>query len=127
MSETNKAIVEKINQAFTENKVEDFLSHCSDDIKWEMAGEGVHSGKQSIRTFMASMPGTEPPKFTVVDMIADGDSAVCYGDMTMKAGDEQESYSYCDVYRFAGDKVTELRSYVVKQKAETESDQAASA
>jgi predicted SnoaL-like aldol condensation-catalyzing enzyme len=127
MSQANKEIVEKINTAFSENKPEEFLNHCTDDVKWEMVGEGAHSGKESIREFMASMPGTEPPNFNVIAMIADDDRVVCYGDMTMKMEGEEGSYSYCDIYRFSGDKVSELRSYVVKQKDEGEKDQAASA
>jgi hypothetical protein len=47
--------------------------------------------------------------------------------MTMKAENEEGNYSYCDIYRFSGDKVSELRSYVVKQKTEGEKDQAVSA
>ena len=127
MSQKNKELVEKINQAFSENKPEDFLSFCAEDVKWEMAGEGIHTGKQSIREFMSSMPGTEPPNFTVSGMVAEGDSVVCYGDMTMTAEGTEENYSYCDIYRFSGDKVSELRSFVVKQKAEGEKDEAASA
>lgn len=127
MSDSKKAIVEKINRAFTENKVEDFLSHCTEDVTWNMAGDGAHTGKDSIRKFMASVPGMEPPQFTVTDMIAEGDSVACYGDMTMKENGEEGNYTYCDIYRFDGDKVAELRSFVVKLKSEGEKDQAASA
>ena len=39
----------------------------------------------------------------------------------------ETSYSYCDVYKFSGDKIAELRSFVVKHKAEGEGEKAASA
>jgi ketosteroid isomerase-like protein len=92
-----------------------------------MAGEGTHTGKDSIRKFMSSMEGMEPPKFTVDGMIADGDHVACFGNMTMKDKGEEGFYSYCDVYRFSGDKVAELRSYVVKKKTEGEAEKTATA
>ena len=127
MSEQNKEIVSKINKAFEENKPEDFLGYCAEDIRWEMAGEGTHSGKESIRQFMSSMEGMEPPRFTVDATVAEGDHVVCFGNMAMKMEGEEGEYSYCDVYRFTDGKVSELRSYVVKKKTQGESEKSASA
>ena len=70
---------------------------------------------------MKQMDGFEPPKFTVDKMIADGDSVACYGEMTMTAPPEHAgTYSFCDIYTFAGGKVKELRAFVMKQKSEDE-------
>jgi ketosteroid isomerase-like protein len=71
---------------------------------------------------MSQKEGMEPPKFTVDQIIAEGDSVVCYGDMKMKdeAGNEGQ-YSYVDAYRFSGDKIADLKSFVVKHKTEGES------
>lgn len=127
MSESNKAIVEKVNTAFAENKMEDFLSECADDLVWNMVGENITTGKDKVREYMASMDDMEPPKFTVAKIIAEGDSIVCWGDMSMKGQDGVEgNYSYCDVYEFSAGKITRLDSYVVKQKTGGErSDKAA--
>lgn len=116
-----KEIVEKINSAFTENNTEGFLEHCTDKVVWTMVGEKTNNGKKAIREWMGQMEGMEPPKFTVDRMIAEADSVACFGDMTMKGEDGVEGkYSYCDVYRFDGDKVAELQSFVVKHKTEAE-------
>jgi uncharacterized protein len=128
MSETNKQIVEKINESFTQGNSEGFLENCSEDVVWSMVGETTKEGKTAIREWMSQMEGTEPPKFTVDEMIAEGDSVACRGDMTMK--DEKGvdgKYSYVDFYRFRDGKVTELNSYVVKQKTEGEKDRTATA
>jgi uncharacterized protein len=128
MSARNKEIIEKVNAAFEENKPEVFLDFCTDDIKWEMAGDDVRTGKDSIREFMASMgDDMQPPKINVTAIIAEGDSAACYGDMTMNEKGTENSYSYCDIYRFSGDKIAELRSFVVKHKTEGDTEKAASA
>ena len=121
MSEKNKEIVEKINQAFTKGNTEGFLEHCADDVVWTMEGEKTTSGKAEIREWMSQMEGSEPPKFTVDKTIAEGDTVACFGEMSMNQPPEAAGdYSYCDVYTFSGDKVKELRSFVVKHKTEGE-------
>jgi uncharacterized protein len=126
MSARNKEIIEQVNTAFEENKPEVFLDFCTEDVRWEMAGDELRTGKESIRQFMASMgDDMEPPKINVTRIISDGDSAACYGDMTMVENGAETAYSYCDVYTFSGDKISELRSFVVKHKDQSESAAAA--
>lgn len=117
MSEKYTEIVEKVNEAFANNKPEAFLAFCAEDVQWTIVGDQAVNGKNGIREFMKSMEGMEPPTFTVKKIVSDDDSAVAYGGMTMKdEKGEEGSYEYCDVYRFRGDKIAELRSFVVKLK-----------
>jgi ketosteroid isomerase-like protein len=121
MAETNKQIVEKINKAFENNNPEEFLSYCADNVVWNMIGEKTTNGKTAVREWLAEMKDMEPPKFTVEQLIAEGDSVACCGDMTMKDKEGKiGKYSYCDVYRFNNGKITELRSYVVNLQTEGE-------
>ena len=57
----------------------------------------------------------EPPQFTVQDMVAEGDLVIARGDMTMKQKKDAASkpYAFCDIWRFAGDKVRELTAFVI--------------
>jgi ketosteroid isomerase-like protein len=115
MASNNKAIVEKVNAAFAENNPEVFLENCKDNVAWNMVGDETRTGVETIRTWMKSMGDMEPPKFTVDNLIGEGDIVIANGDMTMKNKEgKDESYSYCDVYKFDGDKIAELTSYVVK-------------
>ncbi len=60
----------------------------------------------------------EPPKFTVDNVIAEGPFVAAHGGMTMKGKDGQvASCSHCDIYRFLGEKIIELRSFVIKTVA----------
>ena len=119
MTEKNIAIVKEINDAFTRNDTEGFLSHCSEDLYWNMAGDTEKKGKSAIREWMKQMDGHEAPKFTVDAIFGDANHVACHGEMTMKNAEGKEGkYSYCDVYTFSGDKVTELRSFVVAHKAD---------
>lgn len=120
MSVTNKEIVEKVNASFAEGAMEGFLSHCADDVVWTIIGEKTVKGTNAIREWMASMD-MEPPKFTVNNIVAEGDFATAYGDMTMKEKDGKTvPYSYCDIYHFRDGKIVELNSFVIKTEAKAE-------
>ena len=117
MPSRNKEIVEKVNASFAANNLEGFLTHCADDVEWTMVGEKTCKGKVAIREWMKVMPA-EPPVFTVATLIAEGDLVMAQGDMTMNEKDRKAvPYSYCDIYRFRGDKIAELKSYVIKTEA----------
>jgi len=117
----NKEIVEKVNASFAEGGAEEFLSFCADDVVWTMVGNRTTKGKKAIREWLASMD-TEPPRFTVDNIIGEGDFVTTYGDMTMKDKDGKiVPYAYCDIYRFREGKIVELSSFVIKTEAKAES------
>jgi uncharacterized protein len=115
MAADRKAIVEKINAGFAENNLERVLSFCTEDFIWTMVGDSTVKGKDAIRKWLASMD-PEPPQFTIQQVVAEGDVVVTRGDMMMKTQHETEahSYSFCDIYRFHGDRVAELTAFVIK-------------
>jgi hypothetical protein len=92
-----------------------------------MAGDQPKQGKESIRQWIKSMGDMGPPKLNTTGIISDGDTAACYGDMTMPEKGKENFYSFCDIYRFSGDKIVELRSFAVKEKAGGETQQSATA
>jgi uncharacterized protein len=109
----NKQIIEKVNDAFMRNDVEAFLSYCTEDFVFTMVGGESVKGKDAIRKWMAHGP-QEPPKFSVETVIADGDYVAASGKMAMKEDGGNVPYSYCDVWRFGGDKLVELNAFVIK-------------
>ena len=127
MSEKNKEIIEKVNNAFAEGNTEGFLSFCAEDVEWGMVGDKSFKGKQAIREFMSSHSG-DAPEFTVDQMIAEGDTVICYGDMTMKEENgESVPYSYCDIYQLRNDEIARLQSFIVKHKTEGKREHTATA
>lgn len=115
MSAKNKAVIEKVNEAFTRNDVEGLLAYCADDFKWTMVGDEPLQGKDDIRKFMRSGP-PDPPAFSVDIVVADGDFVTCTGEMTMNENGQVVPYSYCDVWRFDGDRIAELKAFVIKTR-----------
>ena|SRR5688572_27085351 len=115
MAVNKKEIVQRINEAFAENNLEKVLSFCTDDLKWTMVGDTTITGKDPIRKWMASMD-PQPPQLSIRQTIAEGDSVVACGDMVMqeKKGGPGIPYTFCDIYRFSGDKVVELTAFVLR-------------
>ena len=73
------------------------------------------------------MGNMEPPKCTVANIIAEGDFVTTYGDMTKKDKDGKiVPYAYCDIYRFQGDKIVELRAFVIQTEAKYQTSSRAS-
>lgn len=127
MSAKHKEIIEKSNAGFEKNDAEVFLSFCSDNVEWTMAGDEPKHGKDSIREWIKSMADVGPPKINTTAIISEGNNAAAYGDMTMLEKGETTFYTFCDIYRFDGDKIVELRSFAVKDKPTGESQKTASA
>ena len=124
MSEKNKAILEKGNAAIAEGNNEGFLSLCADDTEWTFVGDKTLKGKEAVRQWMAATY-VEPPKFNVAHLIAEGDFVTAVGDITMKDEDGKAArYSYCDVWRFRGGQIAELRAFVIKSVTGHETDSA---
>jgi uncharacterized protein len=114
MSEKNKAILEEGNAAIAEGNNEGFLSFCAEDTEWTFVGDKTLKGKEAVRQYMAATY-IEPPKFTVTNLIAEGDFVMALGDITLKDKDGKAiHHSYCDVWRFRGGKIVELRAFVIK-------------
>lgn len=118
MSEKNKATLREANAAISEGNNEGFLSFCADDIEWTMVGDETLKGKEAVRQWMATAY-MEPPRFTVANLIAEGDFVTALGDITVKDKDGRAAhYSYCDVWRFRDGKMVELKAFVIKAEAQ---------
>jgi uncharacterized protein len=114
MSETNKAILSKANEAIAKGDFEGFLSFCTEDTLWTFVGDRTLAGKRAVRQWMAATY-TAPPKFVVHRMIAEGDSLAVQGEITLQGDDGKAArHSYCDVWRFEDGKLAELHAFVVE-------------
>lgn len=115
MIENNKEILIEANAAVTEGDYERFLSFSTDDVIWTFVGEETLNGKEAVRQYM-SKTYLEPPKFKVDNLIAEGDFVTAIGEISLKDKDgNTDHYLYCDVWRFSGGKMAELKAFVVKK------------
>lgn len=114
MAENNKAILEKANAAITKGDNEGFLTFCADDTQWTFLGDKTLRGKEAVRQWMAATY-TEPPKFVVLNLIAEGDFVTAIGKIILKDDDGKTAqHTYCDVWRFYNGKIAELMAFVIE-------------
>ena len=112
--EHHKELLTKANAAITAGDHEGFLSFCTDDTKWTFVGDRILKGKEAVRQYMATTY-IEPPRFNVEHLIADGDFVTAIGTINLKNSDgKMTHYSYCDVWRFQGGKMSELKAFVIE-------------
>ena len=125
MSNNNKAILEAANAAIAEGNYEGFLSFCTDDTEWTFVGDRTLKGKAAVRQWMAT-EYVEPPLNIVANLIAEGDFVTALSDFTIKDEDGKAAdYSYCDIWRFHGGKIVELRAFVIKTEVKDETSSTA--
>ena len=125
MSEKSKAILLQGNAAIAEGDNEGLLSFCADDTEWTFVGDRTLKGKEAVRQYLAATY-IEPPKFTVTNLIAEGDFVTALGDITLTNEDGKAvHHSYCDLWRFRSDKIVELKAFVIKTEVKDETGSAA--
>lgn len=116
--QNNKAILEKANAAIAEGDNEGFLSFCTDDTEWTYVGDKTLKGKDAVRHYLKT--SSDVPKFTVTQLIAEGDFVTALGEITIKdKNGEMVHHSYCDVWCFHEGKMVELTAFVIKTEGLT--------
>lgn len=114
MNMTNKEILQRANKAVTQGDNEGFLSFCTQDTVWTFVGEQTLKGKEAVRQYM-TIAYLEPPKFEVETLVAEGEFVTAIGKISMKDNEgKMLDYSYCDVWRFRGGKMAELKAFVIE-------------
>jgi ketosteroid isomerase-like protein len=113
-TEDNKATLEKGNAAITNGDNEGFLAFCTEDTQWNFVGDKILRGKEEVRKWMAT-EYVVPPKFTVSNLVAEGDFVIALGRISMKREDGSLAhYAYSDVWRFVNGKMAELKAFVIE-------------
>ena len=113
MSEKNKSILLRGNEAITSGNYEGFLELCTEDTRWEFVGEQIITGKAAVRRYLAETY-IEPPKFNVKDLVAEDEFVIAVGEIELKNRDGKwVKYDYCDVWRFRDGKMASLRGFVI--------------
>ena len=113
MTEQHKATLLKANAAVSQGDHEGFLDFCTESTEWTFVGDLTLTGKEEVRAWMKKTY-IVPPEVTVERLISDGEFLVAIGDIAITdASGQKVKNSYCDVWRFNGDKLDELKAFVV--------------
>jgi ketosteroid isomerase-like protein len=113
MERDNKEILVKANALIMQGNNEAFLDFCTEDVEWEFVGDKTLTGKEAVRAYM-KMAYIEPPKFSVDNLIGEGDFVTAIVKISMKNDSgKMTDYCYCDVWRFRDGKMAGLKAFVI--------------
>ena len=116
MATNHRATIEAVNAAFSNNRLEDFIELCTEDVEMGEIGGKLTVGKDALRKSMQD-DTWEAPVIGVTDILIDGDRAVCHGimDMDKKSG-EKHRYAYVDIYTFRDEKIRKVQVHMKELK-----------
>jgi uncharacterized protein len=115
MSQENKELIQKINDAFARGDTEYLSDYLAENARWNIIGISTIVGKQNIMKALEIHELESFPDVNVNHVIAEGDSVVVEstGKANRRAGGTYKA-SYCDVYRFKNGKINEFTTYVIE-------------
>ena len=109
-----KTFLRDFNVAFARADTPTLLAAVTDDIRWEMVGDKVISGKEAFATALEEMKQHTASELVLDAIITHGREAAVAGTMVMADG---KRFRFADIYTFRGakgDRIAALTSYVVE-------------
>jgi ketosteroid isomerase-like protein len=114
MSAKNKELVKKINEALSKGDFEFVSAHLADNVRWNIVGMPIVSGKNDFLETMKSIIIEDFSAIAINNIIAEGDYVVVESRCNANAK-TKESYnpSCCDIYHLTNGKIQDLTTYIV--------------
>ena len=94
-----KAWLRDFNVAFINGEVEETIGFVTEDVTWDLVGEGKIEGRAGMKAWLESMAGKSAKKVVLRNIITHGKVAAINGSYEMESGSR---FEFCDVYEFAG-------------------------
>jgi ketosteroid isomerase-like protein len=111
-----------VARAFSEHRFDEALDHLAKDVRWTIVGymvlEGADAVRQTCRQTLESLEDTT----TTYDrcVMAVGSDVVAVDTFARYIGPAgTTAVASCDIYEFAGDKVSAITSYAVEVDPES--------
>lgn len=108
---SNQDIFIKANKVLAEGNYGEFITYCTEDIKWERVGEGIFHGKAEVLGFIST--AYEGFEFITENYIKEKDFIVEFGEIVFEKSGESKKSSYCDVWTFKNGLISQFRSFVI--------------
>jgi len=108
--------IHEISELFSRGLFKSVYTHFADNIKWNLVGASVISGKIKViehcDKMLADMAGAE---MTNTNKIIADDKVVIQGHCGYTGPDNTPGkVEYCDIYRFDNEKLVEITSYIIE-------------
>ena len=113
---TNKEIIQKVNEGFSEGDNEKILRYIADDVRWDIVGISTHIGKDAFDKEINNENFEGKPTITIKNEIAEGDMVSVEGEVqcAKKGGGILDAFFF-DIYKLQDGKIKEMRSYLIEK------------
>jgi ketosteroid isomerase-like protein len=115
MKKISKNLLEQINTAFEKGDLDSLGKSLADDVRWNILGRREPViGKKAFLEVCSSAPfEADSVKITVTNMIIEGKKAAVESLLeAVTSSGETYQQRVCDIYRFDGEKIQELTTYL---------------
>jgi ketosteroid isomerase-like protein len=108
---SNQHIFIKANNALMEGNYNEFISYCTEDIKWENIGKGTFNGKAELLGYISS--AYDGLTFITENYIREKDIVVEIGQIIFGKNRGSKKSSYCDIWNFKDGMISKVTSFVI--------------
>ena len=119
MSTSNKRIVKKVLEMFADNNQDKYLKYLDENIKWNIIGMPVISGRFEFLKAVKSLELENFISSKIKNIISEGEYVVVES-TSNKENTEKSIPAYCDIYRLKNGKIYEVTSYIVDTSSSSE-------
>jgi len=121
MSTSNKRLVEKVLEMFANNNYDEYLNYLDENIKWNIIGMPVISGKMEFLKAVKSLELENFISSNIKNIISDSEFVVIESNGGNNEQKEKPDIpAYCNIYRLKNGKICELTSYIVDTSSSNE-------
>jgi|SRR5690606_17224595 len=107
----NQDIFITANKALAEGSYDEFITYCTEDIKWENIGNSTIHGKIELLKYISS--AYDGVVFTTEKYIKEKDVVVELGQIVFEKNGESKKSSYCDIWNFKDGLIHQVTSFVI--------------
>ncbi|MFD0764463.1 nuclear transport factor 2 family protein [Mucilaginibacter lutimaris] len=108
---SNQDIFLMANNALAEGNYDEFITYCTDDVKWENVGKSTFNGKVELLRYISS--AYEGITFTTENSVKENDIIIELGQLVIENNGKPIKSHYCDVWKFKQGWISEVRSFVI--------------
>lgn len=109
----NNALLTQISEEFAKGNMEFVLPCLADDVKWNILGSSPIMGKEQVLEIYKMLQLESFPVIQIKNVVAEGNFVVVEssGEAMTRDG-KPYNQTYCDVFRFSGEKLHEVTTYL---------------
>lgn len=110
----HKTVVETYFDGFRRSDHQQILACLADDVVWDLPGFTHLKGKDAFDREIENDEFVGSPSLTVDRLVEEADTVVATGHgQTLHKNGKLRRFAFCDVFTFAGDRISRVESYLV--------------